>query len=158
VLTQFASTLFGGDKQTGSNIFYTNGSAQCIRCHIVNRKGSNVGPDLSDVGQKYSTEYLLEALVNPGATIAPGYGTFNLTMLNNQVISGLFYAETETTITLGKEDEELKTYQKSEIKNIQRPASGMPPMNYILTKPQIRDLVAFLGTLKGKNRNKKIAH
>ncbi|MGJ8679229.1 DUF7133 domain-containing protein [Paraglaciecola sp.] len=158
VLTQFSSALLGGDRQTGSNLFYTNGSAQCIRCHIVNRKGSNVGPDLSDVGKKYSAEYLIEAMVDPGATIAPGYGTFNLTMHNNEVISGLFYAETETTLTLGKEDEGLKTYQKSEIKNIQRPASGMPPMNYILTKPQIRDLVAFLTTLKGKKKKKKIAH
>jgi putative membrane-bound dehydrogenase-like protein len=158
VMTQFSGALAGGDKQVGSTLFYTNGSAQCIRCHIVNRKGSNVGPDLSDVGQRYSTEYLLEALVNPGATIAPGHGTFNLTMHNDQIISGLFYAETETTITLGKEDEKLSTYKKSEIKNIQRPASGMPPMNYILTKPQIRDLVAFLTTLKGKKRKAKTAH
>jgi putative heme-binding domain-containing protein len=158
LLTQFAGALAGGDEQVGSNLFFTDGAANCIRCHQINGQGSHVGPDLSDIGKKHSAEYLLQALIDPGATIAPGYGSFNLTMHDDSVLSGLFYAETDTNITLGEQGKKLQTFNKSEIKVIQRPASGMPPMNYMLTKRQIRDVVAFLGTLKGKNNETKMSH
>jgi putative membrane-bound dehydrogenase-like protein len=158
LLTQFSGALAGGDEQVGSNLFFTDGAANCIRCHQINGKGSNVGPDLSDIGEKHSAEYLLQALIDPGATIAPGYGTFNLTMHDGRVLNGLFNAETDTTITLGEQGKKLQVFNKSEIKAIQRPSSGMPPMNYILTKHQIRDLVAFLGTLKDKNNDAKMSH
>lgn len=158
LLTQFAGTLAGGSVDTGKNLFYTSGAAQCIRCHVINGKGSTVGPDLSAIGKQYSADYLLQALIDPSAAIAPGFGSFTLTMKDGRVISGLFNAESDTTITLGKAEEALQVYKKSEIKEIQRPGSGMPPMNYILTKPQIRDLVAFLGTLKGSKQKSKTSH
>lgn len=154
ILTQFASTLAGGDAQQGHDIFFTSGAAQCGRCHKVGDKGSSVGPDLSQIAQRYSKEYLLQALVDPSAAIAPGFGTFNLTLLDGKVVSGLFYAETADTVTLGKEGDTLITYEKSSIQHIQRPPSGMPPMNYILTKPQIRDLLAYLATLKSTKQRK----
>ncbi|MDU0352963.1 HEAT repeat domain-containing protein [Paraglaciecola aquimarina] len=157
LLTQFSGALAGGDKQVGRDIFYTNGAAQCIRCHIINKKGSNVGPDLSAIGSQRSAEYLLQALVDPSGAIAPGYGTFNLTMHNGSKVSGVFTAETDNTIELEQEGK-LHRYNKSDIKDIQRPASGMPPMNYMLSKAEIRDVVAFLSSLKGKGKKAKISH
>jgi quinoprotein glucose dehydrogenase len=158
VLTQFAGALAGGDAQIGSTLFFTDGAANCIRCHQINGEGANVGPDLSDIGKTHSAEYLLQALIDPGATIAPGYGTFNLTLHDGKVVSGLFNAQTDTTITLGKQGEKLQVFNKSDIKDIQRPASGMPPMNYMLTPAQIRDVVAFLETLNGKDKTPPTAH
>jgi putative heme-binding domain-containing protein len=158
VLTQFAGALAGGDAQVGRTLFFTDGAANCIRCHQINGEGANVGPDLSDIGKTHSAEYLLQALVDPGATIAPGYGTFNLTMHDDKVLSGLFYAETDSTITLGKSGEKLQVFNKSDIKHIQRSASGMPPMNYMLTPAQIRDVVAYLESLKGKGEQVPTAH
>jgi mono/diheme cytochrome c family protein len=42
----------------------------------------------------------------------------------------------------------------SEIETRQPPVSAMPPMGYILTKAEIRDLVAYLVSLKEKNGKK----
>ena len=158
VLSQFAGAVAGGDAQLGRTLFFTDGAANCIRCHQINGEGANVGPDLSDIGKTHSAEYLLQALVDPGATIAPGYGTFNLTLHDDKVLSGLFYAETDTTITLGKSGEKLQVFNKSDIKHIQRSTSGMPPMNYMLTPAQIRDVVAYLESLKGKGEQVPTAH
>ena len=158
LLRQFAGALAGGDAQVGRTLFFTDGAANCIRCHQINREGANVGPDLSDIGKSHSAEYLLQALIDPGATIAPGYGTFNLTLHDGKVLSGLFYAETDTTITLGKQGEKLQVFSKSDIKHIQRPTSGMPPVNYMLTPAQIRDVVAFLQTLNGEIEKSPAAH
>lgn len=158
LIIQFSGALAGGDAEVGRNLFFTDGAANCIRCHQINGQGSNVGPDLSDIGKQHSADYLLQALIEPSATIAPGYGTFNLTMGDGRVLSGLFHAESETTITLGKQGEKVELFNKSDIKNIQRPTSGMPPINYLLTQHQIRDVVAFLGTLKGKDNEAQSSH
>ncbi|WP_131811847.1 DUF7133 domain-containing protein [Paraglaciecola hydrolytica] len=158
LLTQYAGTLAGGDAQEGRNIFFTNGAANCIRCHKVDGKGSNVGPNLSTIAKNHSAEYLLQALIDPSAAIAPGYGTFNLTLHDGKVVSALFYAETDSTITLGKPNESLQVFNKSDLKEIQRPASGMPPINYMLNQAEIRDVVAYLQTLVGKNNNSTSAH
>lgn len=152
LITQFSTTLAGGDAASGKEIFYSGGAAQCLRCHKVNGQGSNVGPDLSNVGNQYTNNYLLEALVDPSGSIAPGYGNITLTLKDNKTINGLFRAETENTITIGKTKASQKTYKKSDIANIQRPVSGMPPMNYILSKSEVRDVLAFLQTLKQKKK------
>jgi len=52
----------------------------------------------------------------------------------------------------------LQIFNKSEIENIQRPTSGMPPANYMLTQSQVRDVVVFLGSLKDKNEKPKTSH
>ncbi|WP_448247885.1 DUF7133 domain-containing protein [Thalassotalea agariperforans] len=153
IITQFESALAGGDVQTGKEIFYGGGAAQCIRCHMVNGLGSTVGPDLSNIGKHRSATYLLQALVDPSAAIAPGFGNVSLTMKNGDVISGTYQGETETSITLGKTAEKQTVYNKSAIANIQRPVSGMPPMNYLLSQSQIRDLVAFLQSLRVEKSN-----
>ncbi|MCF2949211.1 HEAT repeat domain-containing protein [Paraglaciecola aquimarina] len=153
LLTKFAGSLSGGDRKAGEEVFFTSGAAQCVRCHTVNGKGSNVGPDLSNIGQHNNERYLLEAMIDPSATIAPGFGTFNLTLNDGKVVSGLFYKETPTAITLGEKGKTLTTYKKSDINQIQRPPSGMPPMNYLLNNEQLRDLTAYLASLKN---NKKV--
>jgi putative heme-binding domain-containing protein len=107
----------------GSNLFFTNGATNYMRCHQINGQGSNVSPDLSYIGEKHSAKYLLQALIDPIATIAPGYSAFNLTIHDGSVLSGLFNSETDTTITLGEQGKKLNVFNKSEIKAIQRPTS-----------------------------------
>jgi len=148
LLTQFSSTLHGGDAEQGKALVFGGDAAQCIRCHIVGDKGSRVGPNLSDVGNMYNSDYLLEALIDPNAAIAPGYGSMTLTMKNKKMISGLFFSEDQKTITIGKDELSKKSYQKNSIKHIQRPVSGMPPMRYILKKGEVRDILAYLQTLQ----------
>ncbi len=152
VTTQFASTLIGGDKEKGKALVFGGGAAQCIRCHTINGDGSFVGPDLSSIGKQHNVQYLLEALVEPNKAIAPGFGVMTLTMKSGETVSALFFGETEKSITLGKDQDSKKEYLKSEIETIQRPVSGMPPMRYILTKTQIRDILSYLKTLKSDPR------
>lgn len=150
LLAQYQSTLVGGDIEKGKQIVMTGGASQCLRCHRINGSGSRVGPSLTNIAQDYSPEYLLQALIEPSATIAPYFGTFTLTLNDNSKISGLFVAETEQSIQLKLDNDQTKTFTKNNIKQIKRPTSGMPPMGYILSKAEIRDVLAYLQTLKGK--------
>ena len=46
----------------GEAAFKTNG---CYGCHMVGKFGTPIGPDLSRVGARYSTEYLARWLRDP---------------------------------------------------------------------------------------------
>ena len=73
-LNMFRESLFGGDAEKGGNIFRYSNAGQCVRCHKVGSSGADVGPNLTPIAKTLSREQLLEALVDPGARVAPGFG------------------------------------------------------------------------------------
>ena len=73
-LNMFRESLFGGDAEKGGNIFRYSNAGQCVRCHKVGSSGADVGPNLTTIAKTLSREQLLEALVDPGARVAPGFG------------------------------------------------------------------------------------
>jgi len=113
-----------------------------------------VGPELTTIGQIRDSAYLLEAIVDPGAAVAPGYGTMVLTQKNGQTISGLLMSENSDWVKLKMPDGTIQTIDNEAIASKQPPISGMPPMGLLLNPGEVRDLVAYLGSLKGK-RGKK---
>lgn len=147
-LALYQEALVGGNASNGSNIFYNNESAQCVRCHAVFEVGGNVGPGLANVGKRLSPREILEAIVEPSAKLAKGYEMLILKMKDEETISGIVIEETakEIKLKIGKSD--IRTVDKSKITNRRTAPSGMPPMGGMLTKREIRDLVAFLSELK----------
>ena len=153
-LSAYTVALEGGDIARGRSVFYNHGAAQCTRCHKGQKnrfKGGVAGPHLKNVGLLHKRDYLLESLFNPGAQIAPGYGTVSVTFKDGKVIGGTLNKETKKQITItdlatGKK----KSYPRSSIAEMTKPLSTMPPMNGILTKAEARDLIAYLASLKDK--------
>ena len=148
VMTQYASSMYGGNVERGRNIFAGGGASECMRCHMVNWSGGDVGPDLSDIGNIHNNAYLLQSIVDVGAAIAPGYGTVVLSMKDGRSITGIYQGENDTLIKLEREENLVEKFKFSEIESIKRPVSGMPPMQRFLDAYQIRDLVAYLASLK----------
>ncbi|WP_340106577.1 HEAT repeat domain-containing protein [Rhodohalobacter sp. 8-1] len=144
----YRELLYGGSADSGRRVFYRNAAAQCIRCHVVDGNGSNVGPDLSDVGNKLSRRQLLESMVNPGARIAPGYGSVTLTLSDGSIVRGMLTAESASRITIENRDGE-RVVDKTDIEERKNSPSGMPAMGNILSRDELRDLVEFLATLDG---------
>ena len=124
-------------------------NANCTACHAVeDASGSQVGPLLKTVGSRYDAPYLLESLLNPSAKIAPGYGIVSVTLKDGSSVSGTLSEETADTVTIRQFDGSAKTYPRSEIATATPPVSIMPPMSGILEPRELRDVVAYLTTLK----------
>lgn len=147
-LLAFVETLEGGDREKGVNVFFRNEAAQCARCHAIFEYGGNVGPGLAGLADRLTKEEILESLVDPSATLAKGYGVVVLNMKNGETISGIVEEETDKEIKLKIGKEDIKTVPKSEIESRQNSPSAMPPVGTILSKKEIRDLIAFLSELK----------
>jgi len=144
----YAGSLLGGDANRGSGIFYSNQTAQCIRCHAYGDYGGNAGPRLNGIASRLTREQILESLIDPSARIAPGYGTVSLELTSGKKINGILQQEKPNglLVKIGDKPDTLIT-----TKNIAKRTNGMssmPPMRFLLSKKEIRDLVSFLATMK----------
>ena len=147
---EFKEALFGGNIQAGNFIFNRNQAAQCVRCHNVGGEGGIVGTSLKGIGSRLSREQILQALIEPSARIAPGYGTISLTLTDGQEVSGSVISETDQEIQLKTGEAEPLRIAVSRIKSRENYPSSMPPMGSMLSKREIRDVVEYLASLKGK--------
>ena len=66
-----------GDPKQGKAI-YLSAAAKCASCHKVHGQGSDVGPDLSQIGGKLDRTHLIESILDPSAEIVQGYHAPNL--------------------------------------------------------------------------------
>ena len=148
----FALALQGGNVERGQKLFETHGGAQCLRCHIVHRKGAQVGPNLSRIAERVDRAYLLESIVDPGANIAEGFGMISLTLKDGTILGGIIGTEDDTTLELRDLEGNVTEVAVKEIKERSQPVTGMPPMTAILKPAEVRDIVAYLATLKRAGR------
>lgn len=149
-VNNFADLEFGGNVYRGRQIFFNNSAAECVRCHVVNGQGGEVGPDLSDIANTLTRQQLVEALVSPSARLAPGYGMVVLTLTDGTSVSGILMGEDSKEVTLKTSEPEALYIPVGRIASRTTVPSSMPDMSAILSKHEIRDLVQFLSTLKKK--------
>jgi quinoprotein glucose dehydrogenase len=141
--------LEGGDPDRGREIFFGSAAASCRRCHTVDGSGGNVGPNLSAIGLQKEREYLLEAIVLPNAKIAKDFESILLAMDDGRVITGIVRGEDDDTYRLVVGTGEVIVVEKSHIDEQAEGRSGMPDDAWKqLTRSEIRDLVAYLSTLR----------
>jgi quinoprotein glucose dehydrogenase len=115
-------------------------------CHSVGRGGSETGPNLSGVGSQ-PPRHLLESLVNPGAVVTPGYGVVSVTLQHGETIGGTLLAEDTGATTIKLADGTTRAISQTEIVSKTPVASLMPPVGLVLSKRELRDLLAYLQTL-----------
>ncbi|WP_421826635.1 DUF7133 domain-containing protein [Larkinella sp.] len=147
-VAEYQDALFGGNAQAGRRIFNTNSTAQCVRCHAIGGQGGAVGPSLTGIGDVLTREQILQALIEPSARLAPGFGMVSLTLKDGQTVSGVLNAENAHELVLKTSEAEPLKVPVARIDKRENLPSSMPPMGYILSKREIRDVVEFLATLK----------
>jgi quinoprotein glucose dehydrogenase len=101
------------------------------------------------VATRLTREQILESLLEPSARIAPGYGTVGITLKNGTRVDGTLRDETDTLVVLmaGTPPAEQRI-AKTDIAERTNPVSAMPPVGLIVKPREVRDLVAYLSTLK----------
>ena len=148
-LGKWSYALAGGDAAKGKKVFEENLAANCTACHRIGEEGSNVGPPLTKIGEK-GREHLLQALVDPQAYVAPGYGNMMATKKDGSVAAGAMVEEKDGKLVLAQPDGSKLEIPLADIASKTTPISAMPPMGDILKSAELRDVVEFLSSLKGQ--------
>lgn len=147
-LANHEDLLFGGNAERGRIVFQANAIAQCVRCHVSEGTGGEVGPDLSHVAERLSRRGLLESMLFPQNAIAEGYGIIALTLKNGEVVAGIISNDDGQVISLKELDGTIRAVDVSDVAERSKPMSMMLPTAEQLNRHDIRDLVAYLATLQ----------
>ncbi len=141
--------LAGGDPVRGRDIGINHLGGNCLACHkLESAEGSQVGPSLRNIGRERDAASLLQSLINPGAVVAPGYGIVSITLHDGTLLGGALAQETPEAVTLRLVDGTEQRIERSRIASLTPPISVMPPMEGILQPRELRDLVAYLQSLR----------
>ncbi|MCB9784062.1 MAG: c-type cytochrome [Candidatus Omnitrophica bacterium] len=97
-----AKGLHQRNFETGRNGFYAVG---CVACHRFDGAGGNIGPDLSSVGNKFSMNDLLEAMIIPSKVISDQYGSKEVTLKDGTSYRGIVVDNSGS-----KEEAEIEVY------------------------------------------------
>jgi quinoprotein glucose dehydrogenase len=140
--------MSGGDVEVGRRLFNTHLQAQCVRCHRVGRQGSTVGPRLDGIALKRKPDYLLRSIVAPGSDIEEAYRSQVVVMDSGLTVLGVKVRETDASLVLADQQGREVELSKSEIEDrLEQNVSIMPDMRQVLSRSEIRDLLAYLISL-----------
>jgi putative membrane-bound dehydrogenase-like protein len=146
----------GGDPVAGRALINGHLGANCVACHRVDSdEGSEVGPSLRQVGAQRTKLEIAQSLVEPSAKIVVGYGIETLQLKTGETVAGSVLKESTKTIDLKLTDGKVRRLSVADVAQRTPPVSIMPPMLGILSPAEIRDVVAYLTTLKPKASKSK---
>ena len=137
-----------GDAARGAELFAKTGT--CANCHIVNKQGKDVGPDLSEIGKKLSRTAFFESILFPSAGIAHNYEQYSVVLDDGNVVSGLMISQTDQAVTIKNKDGISRTIPTGDIDEIVKQKISIMPadLQKLLSEQDLVDVVEYLQTLK----------
>ncbi|MEQ1826997.1 MAG: PQQ-dependent sugar dehydrogenase [Pirellula sp.] len=139
-----------GDAIQGKQLLL-NGVGQCVQCHRFGDKGKDVGPPLAAIGAKYpEREQMLEHLVDPSLTIAPGFRSSTIVTTDNETIVGRVSDRSEKKWIVILADGKSREIDASDVELEKESTQSMMPEGLLapLTPKQAIDIVEYLRSLK----------
>jgi len=130
-----------GNTERGQAVF----SRLCVSCHRLGSVGTDLGPNLQSV-VNHAPERLLVSILDPNATIEPGYAAYTCTLTNGEELYGLIAAETGNSLVIKLADGQTRTVLRSEITRLHSANSSLMPegLEAGLQSAELADLIQFL--------------
>ena len=139
-----------GESSRGEVLF--TGVGTCARCHLINGKGIEVGPDLSGIGNKLSREAMYESILFPSAGISHNYESWLVQTLDGNLLTGILLSETDSEIQL-KNDQGIRlSIPRTNVEASRKQQLSMMPDNLHkeLSEQDLVDLIEYLMVQKAK--------
>lgn len=138
-----------GDLAKGARLF-TNASPGCANCHVIQGRGIDLGPNLSEIGTKLGKEALIESILEPSSGISFGYEAFSFTLKNGDEAFGILASETADEVAVKAVGGILTRLKKSDLASRQPSKLSLMPagLQASMTPQELVDLVEYLSSLK----------
>ncbi|MGE0757567.1 MAG: PVC-type heme-binding CxxCH protein [Pirellulaceae bacterium] len=139
--------LRGRSPEIGRKLF---AEANCVQCHKVRGEGGTVGPDLTEVLQRWKGDHagVLREMLDPSQKIDPKYALFNVQMADGRVYTGLVSEQNAETITLitNPDKPQPQVLEREEIEEMVKMSTSMMPKGLLdrFTRDEIFELLSFL--------------
>jgi putative heme-binding domain-containing protein len=139
-----------GDPSRGKALVESSG---CLDCHRIGDRGSRLGPDLSDIGDRRTPDRLQKALVAPDEEVIPENRFVRLVTREGATVTGRLLNQDTISVQLITPREELTSYLRTNLREYTIVDTGlMPSTQGKLTLRQVADIVAYLLSLKRQDQ------
>lgn len=143
VLEKFSAEVpaLKGDPKRGAELY----GQMCAVCHTLRGEGIAVGPDLTPIANKSTTDFLL-AILDPNAVIEPRFIQYNVETKDDRSLSGVITAETATSVTLTQIGGARETILRSDIIEMKASSFSLMPegLEEGRTAQDFADLIAYI--------------
>jgi putative heme-binding domain-containing protein len=139
-----------GDANRGRDLFANDKQTKCAVCHKVNRKGGEVGPDLSHIAGKFDRPHLIESLLEPSRQIVEGFRASTVVTADGKTLTGIIKEPSQEGVTLVDANGERHSLTAADIEHREPIVASLMPegIERLLTAEQFTDLIAYLETLR----------
>ena len=130
----------------GKNMY---AATTCALCHSMNGKGGVSGPELSQLGNRFSAEDILSSIIAPSKVISDQYASAIIALKDGTSVVGKIIDENDQVYQVSQNPfapDVIKEIPKSEATGHKlSKVSAMPPgMINQLNEEEIKDLLAYL--------------
>ena len=122
---------------------------QCVHCHQFGEVGSGYGPNLSEVGARFSPRDLLITMIDPERDLSDQYAGLEVTLKNGEVVLGMPVRSDGDILILASDPRSDRAQLEIPLQRIlsQREKSVMPAgLLNSCTMDEVLDLLAYLST------------
>jgi putative heme-binding domain-containing protein len=139
-----------GDAGRGKALFNDETRAACIKCHTTDGSAGKAGPDLLAVGDKFPRRDLIQAVLEPSAAIAVGYGATTVETKDGEEITGVIKQSTDEFIDLMTAEGKHVRVASKDIKQQRGNTLSLMPdgLQNTVSREEFSDLIEYLTTLK----------
>lgn len=144
------------DFKAGENFFR---ASLCVSCHSVKGVGGNSGPELTQIGSRFSVKDIAEAIVSPSKVVSDRYRNTIYHLSNGNTVTGRPVEERDDDIVISINafsPDITTTILRSDIVKVETSKVSAMPAGLInqLNEKELSDLMAFL--IAGGDNNNKI--
>lgn len=139
-----------GNASRGKAIFNDETRAACAKCHSTDGAAAKAGPDLFAIGDKFPRRELIQAVLEPSAAIAIGYGATTVELNDGTELTGIIKQSTDEYLDLAIADGKQIRVAANSIKAQRGNTLSLMPdgLHQTLSREEFSDLVEYLTTLK----------
>jgi putative membrane-bound dehydrogenase-like protein len=138
-----------GDPEAGRRVFEHPKLAGCYKCHQVEGRGANVGPDLSLIGRT-ERRWIVESILQPSNVVAPHYQAWKIETADGRTVTGLLVGTNlDVSEYIDDKGNRFKVPAADAV-DVKASAVSIMPEGLFdnLTDQEIRDLLAYLAARK----------
>lgn len=139
-----------GNAARGKQLFADEQRTACAKCHSIDGTSSKAGPDLAFVGDKFPRRELIQAVLEPSAAIAVGYGTTIVETKSGDELQGIIKQATDSWIELMQADGNPVRVLTANIKEQRGSTVSLMPegLEAGMSVSEFADLIEYLVSLK----------
>jgi len=134
-------------------------AGRCNLCHMVRGEGGAIGPDLTQLGTRFSAKDMLESIIEPNKTVSDQYAATVFTMKDGTSILGRLISENGSSYSVSQNPfapETLREVPKADVVSTKYSyiSTMYPGLINGMNEDELRDLIAYL--MAGGNEQHEI--